>query len=404
LRVLWIATKPPLPAIDGGRLVMASTLDALVAAGVQVTLVAPSITTSAAAAPAGVEMHFVDVRPHAWFVAGLASLRSGRPVSIERHTHAGIADCVRRLLQREAETFDLVHVEQVQAFTSALPAREAGLPCVLRAQNVESALWSRSPHTVIAGIAGPLFRTEARRLRRFEAATVAATDVTIALSTEDAAAFTALAPGARVIVVPPPSPPPAASAADAVDTAAPSPTPLAGDPAFVWIGSRGWPPNEEACTWLLTDIWPAIASHLPHARLHIFGADLTPTAPDARVISHDAPRNSDVAFAPESILLLPLRTPSGVRMRLLQAWSRHIPVIASPAAVQGLETRDGEDVLIARTPREFATQATRLATTPTLRPHLTHNGHATLTRRHNPTTIANATLAAYHEAITRHTR
>src|SRR6185295_19161296 len=34
MHVLWIATKAPWPAIDGGRLVMALTIDALIDAGV----------------------------------------------------------------------------------------------------------------------------------------------------------------------------------------------------------------------------------------------------------------------------------------------------------------------------------------------------------------------------------
>jgi glycosyltransferase involved in cell wall biosynthesis len=423
MHVLWIATKAPWPAIDGGRLVMALTLDALIAAGVDVTLVAPSIADGAdAAAPEGVRAQFVDVRPRPWWTAGVSSLRSGQPLTIERHTHLAIAQRIEDLVRRER--FDLVHVEQPQALPGAMPLIRTGMPCVLRAQNVESAIWSRLPR---GRLVSPLLRAEGRRLRRFETAAVVMADVTIALSAADAAKLAALNPAARIIVIPPPGPRvmPASSSESglvgepplASDPAAASDRALAGDPALVWIGSAGWPPNEEAGRWLLTEIWPAIAARLPQARLHLFGVGERESrgrgrgrgqgrgnetgSAAASVIAHAAPRESGEAFDPQSILLLPLRTPTGVRMRLLEAWARGMPVIASPAAVEGLETTDGEDVLIAASAGDFAECAARLATSEDLRTRVIHGGRATLARHHDPATVARATIDAYHDAIAR---
>jgi polysaccharide biosynthesis protein PslH len=394
LQVLWIATKAPRPAIDGGRLVMALTLEALVASGgVEITLVAPTVAEADASAPDGVRSELIAARPHAWWKAALGSARSGRPVSIERHRHAAVARRVTDLVRRER--FDLVHAEQLQALAGAEPARRAGLPCVLRAQNVESALWQSSPQGG-GTLATRLFRAEAQRLRRFEAAALAAADVTIALSAPDALKLAALEPAARVIVVPPPAP-----ACGNPGTAA-----LAGDPACVWIGSGGWAPNAEAMTWLLDEIWPAMLARVPNARLHIFGLHQRgmgrPGVATPNVEVHGAARDSAEAFAPGSTLLLPLRTAAGVRMRLLEAWSRGIPVIASPAAVEGLDASDNGNVLIARTAADFADALVRLVKIPYLRVHLTTVGRETLARRHDPAAIATATIDAYREAIARH--
>ena len=41
MHVLWIATKCPVPPVDGGRLVQKLTLEALAARGVRLTLLAP---------------------------------------------------------------------------------------------------------------------------------------------------------------------------------------------------------------------------------------------------------------------------------------------------------------------------------------------------------------------------
>ena len=94
-----------------------------------------------------------------------------------------------------------------------------------------------------------------------------------------------------------------------------------------------------------------------------------------------------------------MRAAAGVRMRVLEAWARGVPVIASPAAVAGLDTEDGRDVLIAADARAFAEAAARLAAEPSLRARLVHEGRATLARRHDPERIAEATLDVYRQAI-----
>ena len=41
MRILWVATKSPVPPFDGGRLVALTTIRALAAAGHELTIVAP---------------------------------------------------------------------------------------------------------------------------------------------------------------------------------------------------------------------------------------------------------------------------------------------------------------------------------------------------------------------------
>jgi glycosyltransferase involved in cell wall biosynthesis len=111
------------------------------------------------------------------------------------------------------------------------------------------------------------------------------------------------------------------------------------------------------------------------------------------------PRDSAEAFMPGGILLIPMRSAAGVRMRVLEAWARGVPVIASPAAIAGLDAEDGRDVLIAADGRAFAEAAARLAGQPSLRARLVEGGRAMLARRHDPKRIAEATLDVYRQAI-----
>lgn len=410
-RVLWIATKSPFPATDGGRLVTASTLDALTDEGVEITVVcssaAESIPKSAPRQPEyvadrltnGIRLVVVQAAPASWPRAAALGLRAGHPVSVARHTSAAVTARIADLVRTTA--FDIVHIEQPQALVNAAPALAAGLASVLRAQNVESLVWAAatSRHTLLA----PLFRLEARRFRHFEASALTMVDQTMALSTTDATRLAMLAPSAadRITCVPPPFI--AGPAADIVDT---------GNPTFTWIGSAGWPVNDDAVEWLVADVWPEVARRVPEARLRLFGqtraagggrdGGRAAEQADANGIArHPAPDDCSVAFTPGTILLLPLRTAAGVRMRLLDAWARGVPAVATPAAVDGLDTADERDVLIAADAHGFAEACARLARDGDLRARLVAGGRATLARRHDPATVARAMIAVYDAAIAR---
>jgi glycosyltransferase involved in cell wall biosynthesis len=410
MRILWVATKAPSPITDGGRAVMLATIEALsTSTDACLTVVTPlpicdlherdgnpTIVRSVQENPRFIQTnsYFLD-----WPNSIVRSFRSGRPVSVERHTHASLAARVAALM-RDEPPFDVVHSEQLQALPIAEPARRAGVACVLRAQNVESAVWdataSRAPTWRAAAM-----RLEARRLRRFEADAIADVDATITLSADDAAALAALSPSAssRITVVPPPIP---SAWLAGVDSRSDAP---GAHPVFVWIGSNGWAPNDAARDWLLDDIWPAIASRLPDARLHVFGspadADTRGSRTGGSIAWRGVPRESAEAFTPGGIMLIPMRAATGVRMRLLEAWARGVPVIASPAALAGLDAEDGRDVLIAADGRAFAEAAVRVAAEPSLRARLVHEGRATLARRHDSKRIAEATLEVYRQAIDR---
>lgn len=433
MRILWVATKAPTPITDGGRAVMLATIEALAACSdARLTVVTPLPIERDSRESRTVEnstiVRFVQENPRYiqtdsyfldWPNSIVRSFRSGRPLSVERHTHAPLAARVAALL-RDEPPFDVVHSEQLQALPIAEPARRAGVACVLRAQNVESAVWDATAGEAPAWRAAAM-RLEARRLRRFEAHAIEDVDATITLSPDDATALATLCPPAssRITTVPPPIP---SAWLASIDRSAERPETSDGKrdgesddgSAFIWIGSAGWAPNDGARAWLLDDIWPAIAARLPDARLHVFGSPAgSGTRSDAHGSAHGAAhraaqgsivwrgaaRQSAEAFMPGGIMLLPMRSAAGVRMRVLEAWARGVPLIASPAAIAGLDAEDGRDVLIAADGRAFAEAAVRLAGEPSLRARLVHEGRATLARRHDPKRIAEATLDVYRQAI-----
>jgi hypothetical protein len=368
LNVLVIATKSPWPPVDGGRLLLSLTLEGLAAAGCRTTLVAPPPS------------------PVSAVTVGMAVARSifgGGPLAITRHGQPALRREVERRLA--AERFDLVHVEQLQALPQAEPAFRLGVPVVLREQNVESDLWAATAART-PGSKGRILGIEARRLARWEGEAVRRAAATLPLTAEDAARLSELARGGgtiRVVRAPFPDLPPGSH-------------PLPGDPALVLLVSRGWLPNEDSVAWFLSEVWPAVRAEVPGTVLHVFGADPRETPPPGAV-HHPAPRDSAEAFAPGSILAVPLRIASGVRMKILEAWARGVPVIGTPAAVSGLAAEDGRELLVAADASSFARAVARLHREPGLAGRLVEEGRRARLERHDPARVVADLLDVYRE-------
>jgi glycosyltransferase involved in cell wall biosynthesis len=116
-------------------------------------------------------------------------------------------------------------------------------------------------------------------------------------------------------------------------------------------------------------------------------------APD--IVSHPSPDDSAEIYAPGSILAVPLRFASGVRIKILEAWARGVPVVATPPAVAGLEVEDGREVLTVREPREFAAAIARLHRQPALAASLVEAGRRALRERHDPEIVGRRMVEEY---------
>jgi hypothetical protein len=107
---------------------------------------------------------------------------------------------------------------------------------------------------------------------------------------------------------------------------------------LVFFGDRTWPPNQEAYEILLT-WWPAIRAGIADAELCIVG---TPDPAAAGIALPDGVR--DLGFVDDlagfldtcRALVAPIATGGGVRVKILDAASRGLPVVGTPEAVGSL--------------------------------------------------------------------
>ena len=104
---------------------------------------------------------------------------------------------------------------------------------------------------------------------------------------------------------------------------------------LVFLGDRTWPPNHEAFV-LLASWWPEISRGIPEAELVVIGKR-DPSAPYPSIPTGMRDLgfvdDLDAELGAGRALVAPVQTGGGVRVKLLDAASRGLPVVGTRAAI-----------------------------------------------------------------------
>ncbi|MEZ5356784.1 MAG: glycosyltransferase [Bryobacteraceae bacterium] len=127
---------------------------------------------------------------------------------------------------------------------------------------------------------------------------------------------------------------------------------------MLFLGSFRHLPNLEALYWFVNHVFPRVLERIPEARFVVIGSDPPPrySLPDFGE-SMDLRGYVDDILTPlteNALFLCPILAGSGVRVKLLEAFSCGIPVVSTTVGAEGLATRDGEVCALADDPVDFA--------------------------------------------------
>ena len=165
-----------------------------------------------------------------------------------------------------------------------------------------------------------------------------------------------------------------------------------------FVGSFSHPPNEEAAVELATAIMPAVRAAGGPEELVLIGRGPTPrlgrlARADRGVrIAADVPDVS-APLREAGVLVMPVRSGGGSRIKALEAAALGVPIVATRFGLSGSSLRPDVDVLVADTPKEFASAIVRLQRDADLRRALTRSAAKTVAAHHSLDALA-ATVAA----------
>jgi glycosyltransferase involved in cell wall biosynthesis len=75
-----------------------------------------------------------------------------------------------------------------------------------------------------------------------------------------------------------------------------------------------------------------------------------------------------------AVVVVPVLAGSGMRVRILEAMARAMPVVTTSLGCEGIQARSGEDLQVEDTPKGFAAQVVKVLRDPALQTRLAEGG------------------------------
>lgn len=370
-KVLLLCNKVPFPQRDGSTIAMASTIRGLLAADVELTVLALNtvkhrVSKLPETAPSEVYwvIHDVDTTPTAVGLL-LNTLFSKVSYMVSRFNRNDIRSSVQSLLDNQ--TYDAVLIEGLFMMPYADEFEKRNIPYFMRAHNVENQIWNRQIQQERSPFKRWILRVQNKRLRKYEEAASKHGNGIVAITNVDASWFRKAAPTQEVLTVPtginPKSYPNSPSL----------------QPDVFHIGSMDWLPNIDGMRWFVGEVWPELMKINSQTAFHLAGRNSDQFGlhdPQRGIFVEGALDDVSTMYQKHGVFVVPLLAGSGMRIKILEAMAYGKAIVTTTIGAEGIPVVDGEHLLIADHPVEFARAIQKLIASQDLRLKLGENARA----------------------------
>lgn len=307
----------------------------------------------------------------------LRSWLTGRSFIISRDWSRAFASKVSQLLSENH--FDVIHVVRPNMFQYVPDNCSARV--ILDTENVEAQIVRRTFESKPFTVSGLISLFEAGKLKEYEGSACAKADLVLTVTDRDKKVLSALAKDAQIETIP-----------IGVDTEyftySWQPNPEA---RIVFVGTMYWPPNIDSVTYFCRDVLPLIRKDIPEAAFDIVGLKPARTVVELgkRITGVRVTGSVDDVrpyMSGTRVFVVPLRTGSGMRVKILNAMSVGVPVVSTSVGCEGIEglvpvrepisENDNRDanIWVADSPDAFARAVIALTNDEKLASTLSRNG------------------------------
>ncbi len=318
----------------------------------------------------------------------LRSLVSGRPFLVERDDLAGMRSIVNQVVH--SEHVDVIHADQLTMTQFAFPLNIKGVSKPALVFDAHNAVWTiteRMKDNAPFYLKPPLW-LETKSVKRYEGMIVSDFQATLAVTEPDRLALMEAVhsygsrgnDGAAPISVIP----------IAVDTHQIQPVPREPNSLnILTMGTLYYPPNADGIRWFAQDVFPLSRHTIPKATLTFVGMnpprDFVRLAdnPESGVRVTGFVEELDPYFAESTLMVIPVRAGGGMRVRILEAFARAMPVVTTTVGLEGIQAQPGTDVLVADSPADFAQSVIGLLQDKLLQDELSANGRRLVEQRYD---------------------
>ncbi|MFC5284208.1 glycosyltransferase family 4 protein [Pedobacter alpinus] len=398
MRILVITNRVPFPADGGYAIVVHNSLKALLDLGCNITLFSLNTTkhyvnikdiNDPILSKIKFQHYKIDNRVKA--KDAFVNLFSQQSYNISRFYHLGCANKLAHLLKNG--NFDIVQFEglQVTPYINVVKVNSKA-KIIYRAHNIEHQIWKRLTIKEPFLLRKLYLHLLSKRLQRFEFDVLDKFDCILAISFVDEHFFIDAGYKNKVHTFPV-----AVNIDEYVNDYQLSPNKSLG-----YIGSMDWRPNIEGLDWFLDKVWPSIKQLGSGITFHLAGKNIPKSyeiLEGESFIMEGKVDNAKEFIARQHVLIVPLLSGSGMRVKIIEAMALGKCIIATSIAAEGISYQHDKNILIADTVDDFYKQILRCFTDKTLINRIGEGAKKLVDKNHNQKKLGEKLLVVYEELL-----
>jgi glycosyltransferase involved in cell wall biosynthesis len=353
MKILILSTKLPYPPRDGGAIATLNLATGLSGAGYEVVLLTMNTAKhwfNTDLIPADLRqkmtIHTVDVKARIRLPVLLWNfLFSSQPYIAVRFKSMHFKDKLRQLINDEKP--EIIQLEgPYLEYCIPLIRKISTAKIAFRAHNIEHEIWKRRADQSKNPLARYYFRVLSHRILKVEKSMISRADIIVPISELDLDKFYDLGLSRPAMVCP-----------VGLDiNRYPEPLPLSRIDLF-YIGALDWGPNTEGLDWFFVNVWKRITDKHPGIELHIAGRNSDYYFKSKKEISgiiiNGEIDDAHAFINNHFIMIVPLFSGSGVRVKILEGMLLGRTVITTPVGAEGLHVTGNKNILIAGSADEY---------------------------------------------------
>jgi len=396
LRVLQFAPRTPWP-LDTGAKLRNYHLARILAMQARISLLAFGDEQNETSALETVYERIVTVpRLAGYSFAKVLRGAVGRtPLPLLNYTTNEMSKTLAPVLAKN--DFDIVQVESIHLmnYLPVIRAARSHPIVVCDWHNIESDLMGQYAEREQSVARKTYARRTARLMNEFEMKALNEFDGHIVVSEQDAERLRRINSRARIFVI-----------ENGVDVSYYASEQSTVKKRIVFVGSMDYHANIDGAINFARNVWPKVRKQKPELVFTIVGRA---PSPDVRALSsidgvEVTGSVDDVRpYYREAIAaVVPLNVGGGSRLKILEAMAAGVPVVSTKLGAEGLDSSEGENILLTDDPGEIAEAVIRIIDDHELEKRLIAGGYALIRERYDWSTLG-AKLLNQNQAMTSET-
>jgi glycosyltransferase involved in cell wall biosynthesis len=362
MRVLQICHKPPLPTIDGGCIAINNISKGLISELGSIKV----LTINTLKHPfdlknfdknyiknSKIESTFVDTKLN--IVNAFSNLVTNNSYNVSRFFSPNFNALIIKTLK--SESFDIVLLESLFTTPYIETIRSySDSKIILRSHNIEHVIWQRLSKESQNPAKKIYLKLLSSQLKNYELEILKKIDGIAAISNQDKNKYQKLKCPVKIETIPFG----VETKNDDLNTKNIENSKL----KFFHLGSMDWKPNIQAIEWLLNEIWPEIQKKIPSAELHLAGKNMPDwliKKKNINVFNHKEIKDSSRFISDHDVMFVPLLSGGGIRVKIIEGMAHGKTIISTKIGAEGIEYKNGENILIANSPNDFYKEALKIA-------------------------------------------